>query len=642
MSASSLPIATQLPADYSIDDPVTSSPFVLRRNIVEFLPHEQIEFQPLSGQDTIRININDQSSFWDAEKSYMRFQFIAGNSSFAAPADLANVPTISTVTKPLAPVIPNVRLGSAGLDGLFRMIEMRAVASGTVLMRQNFYNLGTAQSAYYFRGDEYSIGDGFDMRREYKQPRVAETRIHIPESTLANSGDVFVHTVTADTWSSHVFVPGLVTLAFTQTNLVGLVNVGDIIEFSQVPSAGTATSVKRYFKIRVTGIAPLATGLTSYVFGAPLSALPVAKATVSDADSKCYDVMILQRKVQQSQASYWCDGNYHTVDWYPANAVFWIKWPVFLMKGGVELIFYLENPNIALVQDVEPAAAQTNLYYKIKTPRLMGMMSTPEPSILQDFVGRWNSSQGIVYYCPQLETRKMIGQSNDGTMVINVPFGKRSIRYACFSVSPSDIINGNGAFGIVGDAFRCFLRSHISTLWIQVAANYFPVRRIEIDDEGNEVLWQSKNTTLMPYDKNGIMDMEKYQHKRYRNADCYYWTTTTVGSAAASMHYTDQAITANKLFECRDRVYCVNFGRVDGKGGILSGIDGSVSSVDFMVERKASYNTNYSANEYRTGECDGLGDDGQVGVFKDQPCYLLSAYYDRFIQLSADSIKVME
>jgi hypothetical protein len=230
----------------------------------------------------------------------------------------------------------------------------------------------------------------------------------------------------------------------------------------------------------------------------------------------------------------------------------------------------------------------------------------------------------------------MQGNSTDTNMVLNVPFGKRSIRNVMFSIIPANIVNGNGALGLVHDAFRSNIRSHLRYLWVQVAANYFPARRIEIDDEANEVLWQTKNSLSLPFSSNCVLDMEKYQHKRYENADCYYWTS------ASGVHWLgSNAALKYKKFETRDRLYCINFARTDGKGGILSGIDGSISSVDLLIDRNGySYASAYIADESRNGEVNDLDDSGEA-AWPDTPVYMIHGYHDHFIRLAAMGILVL-
>lgn len=642
MAAAALPIASSMPPEYNVDDPQTSSAFVLRRNYVELLPNEQIVFQPQSGQDMIRFIINDQSSFWMSPQSYFRFQLKVGNSALGA--------------------VSNLRVGGVGLDSLFRMIELRSVASGTVLMRQNFYNYGVMAHQYYLRPDKTSIGDAFDLQEyRFKQPRQPNKMVRIPEVTGA------VHTIALGTTTAGTILAnqnGVITL--NQVNGIGLINVGDIIHFemqwyelkggtqgaanSQTASVSAATG---FFVGASSGTSALSTHDAALIlqknqYEMVVTLVSVATASVAtttvtgEITSKDFaagtikSVRVEQRNIHKTQAAYVCDNNWHTVCWQPMNSVFWQNWPLFLLKGGLELVLYLENPNVAFVQDATPAVAATALGYQIQSPRLVAMMSTPEPSIQRDFIGKWNSDQGIVYFCPQLETRKMQGNATDGTMVLNVPFGKRSIRNMMFNIIPSNIANGSGALGIVHDAFRSNIRSHLRYLWIQVAANYFPARRIELDDEANEMLWQTKNSLATPFSMNTNLEMEKYQHKRYENADCYYWTSAT------GAHFADSGLAlASKKFETRDRIYSVNFARTDGKGGILSGIDGSISSVDVMLDRNGyNYNTAYALDESRTGEVNALADTGE-SQWGDSPVYMIHAYYDHFINLASRGILVL-
>lgn len=658
MSAASLPIASSMPAEYNVDDPQTSSAFVLRRNYVELLPNEQIVFQPQSGQDMIRFIINDQSSFFVAPNSYFRFQFRAGN---------ANLTTGTQAQR----TVKGLRLGHIGIDSLFRMVELRSVASGTVLMRQNFYNHGVAAQQYYFRPDEYAIGDGYDARSLYKQPRICNKMVRI------HSGAA--HTIATGTPATSSATPNAgisgdqqVVITFNDVNAIGLINVGDIVEFEMktwerpgmsntavaptqaseapyVSSGSSYTGISAYdgavfilqthkYKVRVTLVAQAAAVAT--VTGDVVCGPDVVNGTI-------YHAAVEQRNEHPTQASYICDGQWHTVCWQPINSVFWQNWPLFLLKGGLELVLYLENPNVALVRGVQPRDALydntattplvTTMTYQIQTPRLVALMSTPEPSIQRDFIGKWNSDQGIVYYCPQLETRKMQGNASDNNMVLNVPFGKRSIRYVMFNIIPSNIANGNGALGLVHDAFRSNIRSHLRYLWVQVAANYFPARRIETDDEANEILWQSKNTLALPFSTNNVLDMEKYQHKRYENADCYYWT----GATGMHLDASGAAAVLLKKFETRDRIYAINFARTDGKGGILSGIDGSISSVDLLIDRNGKgYSDAYIIDESRTGEVNALADTGEA-QWADTPVYMIHGYHDHFIRLAAMGLLVL-
>lgn len=662
MAAAALPIASSLPPEYNVDEPQTSSAFVLRRNYVELLPNEQIEFQPQSGQDMIRFIINDQSSFWAAAQSYFRFRFKAVDDAGAA--------------------ISKLRLGAIGFDSLFRMIELRSVSSGTVLMRQNFYNHGTMAQQYYFRPDEFAIGDGYDTRAQnYKQPRMTETLIRIPETGT-------VHTAAAVGGSAgSVLIDQQVLVTLNRVNGLGLINVGDVLCFEMTSyvlggiSSATATELaigaaeyvsaasiaatnasagavtvdtttlyaasNRHHEMVVETVSVSATGVITLVTGRMLT------GDVSTTVTTARHVYVRQMNKHKTQAAYVCDGQYHTVCWQPMNSVFWQNWPLFLFKGGLELVLYLENPRVALVQDINPGvASSTGVTYKILSPRLVALMSTPEPSIQRDFIGKWNSDQGIVYYCPQLETRKIQGNAADNDMVINVPFGKRSIRNLMLNIVPSDIANGNGALGLVGDAFRSNIRSHMRYLWIQVAANYFPARRIEVDDEGNEILWQTKNALTSPFSMNTVLDQEKWAHRRFENADCYYWTTVSTSglATAGGVHWINSANTLlNKKFECRDRIYVVNFARTDGKGGILSGIDGSISSVDIMIDRDGNnYSGGYKISESRTGEVlntpsGTLGDPADTGEAQwgDAPVYFAHAYFDHFINVSARSVLVL-
>lgn len=641
MATAALPIASSMPAEYNIDEPQTASAFVLRRNYVELLPNEQIVFQPQSGQDMIRFIVNDPSSFWMAANSYWRFMFKAGDSAMAPVA--------------------NLRLGSAGMDSLFRMIEVRAVASGTSLIRQNFYHHGVAAQQYFFRPDEYSVGDGFDLRdRKYKQPRVPDNYIRIPKGGAD-------HTIAQGTPStSSVTADQQVVLTLNVVNAIGVINIDDIVSFDYdsfrldgltksnvgvsspvfVGSAqdhtttdlNTSTQVwmreSRRYKMRVTAVSVDTSGIaTSTVTGDLIEGQDIN--TTASGTAIIRNVSVLQRKIHKTQSSYICDGKWHTVCWSPMNSFFWQIWPLYLLKGGLEIILYLENPNISLVQDINPNVAQTQLGYQIQSPRLVALMSTPEPSIQRDFIGKWNSDQGLVYYCPQLETRKMQGNATDTNMVLNVPFGKRSLRNVMFSIIPANIANGSGALGVVHDAFRSNIRSHLRYFWVQVAANYFPARRIEVDDEANEILWQTKNALSQGFAMNNNMDMEKYQHKRFENEHCYYWTS------ASGVHFAASGGLAYKKFETRDRVYIVQFSRTDGKGGILSGIDGSIASVDLQIDRNGySYASAYVADESRDGDTNDLADTGEA-QWADTPVYMVHGYFDHFIDLAARGILVL-
>lgn len=678
MASSSISIDPIKPEEYVIDDNKTCSPFVLRKTYIEILPTEQIEFLSNSGQDTIKFTLASNSDFWLADESYMKFSFTNKTTGFpGAATDGVAAPTATPTSYPgINPYESSVALSTIGAHSLFRMMEIKAVASGTLLAQAQFYNHQFA-SMQLFENEQSAemMTCGLGKNNFETKP------VHGMQRWRALGANT---TATLIYYPATASVPEQYFLSFTKsaaniyTNPLGVVNVGDIIFGSmdrvQVITAtaianGTVT-YKDEFRFKVLGQGnyaidtaanPVGAANNGYVYHVEVLSSNSTGGNYTPAANQAGDIIhsmtILNNGISVPFAKRVCDGNEHVIVMNLKNSFFWYNWPLFLLKGGIEIIFYLENGNIAMMHDPlfkTPATATVDLAYSIKFPRIVARMSTPEPSIQRDFVSKWNSDMGLIYYCPQIVSKRITGNPADGTMNLNLQFGKRSVRLLLFMIAPSSAYSTDNICRCT-DSFRCYIQSHLRYYQLQIGAHLFPLRRMDQDSEGMESMLQSRMAAPFAYYGINGINTNIYERGWVRAqlecADAFYWNSITGRNISAAN--TEADVKAVKVPEVRERIYSVDFSRSTGKGGMLTGIDASMASIDLLLDRNGKVFTSQYDSTERPGQIlwdNGIGavaTDNQVldyvGVFPAtvSPVYWAHAVHDHFIRLSAQGISVL-
>ncbi len=684
MASSSISIDPIMPEEYVMDDNKTCSPFILRKTWVEILPSEQILFQPSGGQDTIRFTLASNSDFWLADETYLKMYFTNTTTGYPGAGSVEGAPT---AYPGINPYVGDVSLSSIGAHGLIRMMEIKAVASGTLLAQMQFYNHQMAAiTQFTMESEAQRFEAGVD---KHSFETVGKNNCVRYRNLKASTGE----DVTA-WWSLN---NGINLLAFQRSSIgpvysnpLGVVNVGDIITgfFHQDidNEAGNTQGIAHEqitFKILGQGnyaydpgaTVPIAEDDDGFVYhvqvlsdniGARLGSVatggvvPAPGANLTN-NIEIFGMVIQNNNVQVPFAKRVCDGNGHYICFNLKNSFAWYPWPLFLLKGGIEIILYLQEGDIALMVDPLTKTpldmANTALSYTIQFPRLVARMSTPEPSIQRDFVSKWNSDMGLIYYCPQIVSKRVTGNNNDGTMNLSLQFGKRSIRSLIFAISPSSAYNQD-AISRCMDSFRCGLQSHLRYYQLQIGSHLFPIRRMDVFGDGVEAYVQSRMGAPFAFFNNSMQENDNIQERgwiraQHECADAFYWNSAT--GAHASL--TEANVKATKVPEVKDRYYVIDLSRGKGKGAVLTGIDASMASIDLLLDR----NGNTFGSVYpNTTNADKPGtiywDEGITGSTENalrvlsyvgsfgtgiSPVYWAHALHDHFIRLSAQGISVL-
>jgi hypothetical protein len=108
--------ANSIPKPLLLQQPVTSSKSVLRKQLFEFQARDASSFSP-TGVKNIKIIVSSNTDFLVGPESYMKFIL---------------TPTYSVST--------NARLGFPGVNALFRKCEIKLMSSGTTVQLCDYYN----------------------------------------------------------------------------------------------------------------------------------------------------------------------------------------------------------------------------------------------------------------------------------------------------------------------------------------------------------------------------------------------------------------------------------------------------------------------------------------------------------------------
>ena len=323
------------------------------------------------------------------------------------------------------------------------------------------------------------------------------------------------------------------------------------------------------------------------------------------------------------------DGNLHTVTMGWPWAVMSHNWPLFLIKGGLQLVLELDDPNRALISGIDPGKWSSTTFtigtdlsgnaynvnpvysqgtactmtYTITVPRVMGCMSTPEPSQMRNYINRWNSDAGIVYYCPSIKIQKIsvVGSETDSFLRFNL--GVRSARGCWIGITSAHYSENSDALTACVDSFSIWLKTSLQYYQVQVGSHMFPLRRLQCDDLGLEAFyyWRSIVACYTAYTSHNI---EPYE---WMSQDYVYNTL-----------YSN-----NKLFDSTKFVVSIDFSRSNRKNSLLCGIDLSIVPLDVIFNRSQSVTA------------EGLPTDVAT-------VYVCAVEYDSFVRLSSQQISLLQ
>lgn len=617
-----------VPGEFLIQRPVSTSKAILRKNLMEILPNEQTTYSP-STNTNIRFNISSNTDFLIGTESYFRFSLYRTEGATYDDAAALDV---------------------GGVHSLFRSIEVRALSSGILLQRYDHYNKYYALSSlishspedveYYGApyGDsmsilktenpyksgawkqvtgtfgkttagvcasvggasrvrsEIEIGDMISMEGysdgisltyttfDYDDTGGASERlVTLTGGDAVNElevGDVLmIHSTTADLPNYQVVVSAVLTA--NTFNILGL--TADLADAAVVAVYTDNPGAQVSHLAEVTAI----TDDDTFTLNPPgFSVLDRASAYVL---KKNLQTPARMRAVQTSGVA-----NARILEFKPLLAILQHNLPLFVMKGGIEITFELDNAQRCIQSGLDLEDSTVDFDYTISTPRFMAMMSTPHGDVVDEYVRQWKSEMGLVYAIPSVRTRRITG--TDTTNVnLQMNVGVRSARRAYTVIQDSLLSEGSGALSRSVPCQSLFLRSSISSFQMKVGSHEFPNRRVACDQFSTECLEQLKNVA-------------KTRMFRFSPKDWYSVNSIKVGA--------DDSVNNESLHF----IMGVDLSRDSGFDSNLTGVDLSIVPLDLDIERSATY-TN----------------DGLNGV----PVYITFVEHDAFLKISIDQVAVM-
>jgi hypothetical protein len=270
--------------------------------------------------------------------------------------------------------------------------------------------------------------------------------------------------------------------------------------------------------------------------------------------------------------------------------------PLFLMKGGLEIRFELEDGARAFVEHTsqEVGLNGVSFQYEITTPRLMAMMVRPHRDIIDEFVQQWRSEDGLVYHIPSVRTRRVNGAGETGNVNLQMNPGVRSGNRVYTIIQDSDIAEGSGAQARANQSISLFSRSGITKFQYKVGAHEYPNRDVNCDNYSSEAFEQLTQTA------NGVGG-------RLIQGD---WTS--FGNVYISQ--------AKRAFDSRHFILSADLSRDKSAQGVLSGVDLSIVPLDLQFERSGTH--------------------ASIG-YEGSPAYYTFIEHDAFLKINQQQMAIM-
>lgn len=532
---------------------------------MEILPVGSADYS--SGQNaTIAFQISSNSDILCGAESYFRFDF--------------RNTTDSTVLQPATEYLePSMAFDVGGINSLFKSIEVRSLGSGITLQRYDDYNCYNALASLIY-----------DTEQDVMEAHVAGDDVDPSESRFSRS--VALSTAA---WTAATGTLTGVGCKFLQENLVG--------KFIQV-------SVATY---SWTGQVSAVTSDTVLV----MTGGPQADVAAANADMI---VMSVSNAVGVHNWRRWfhsfISGNgTHVVIFKPRVSILQHNLPLFLMKGGIEIIFELADGGRG-IQILEPSNLATDsaktIAYTISRPRFFAQMITPHPDIIDEYIRQWKSPTGLVYSIPSVRSRQISGAITEGSggTALNYSVGVRSARRAYLVVRPSTLAAGaaGSPVGNRANSVSAFPRTKIRSFQAKIGSHEYPNRAVQTLS-GNTVqaaefseAWKQLMMVAGPSRGNRRL---KY-HQFTSSGNNYYMVANTSEDATVFQ-------------DSRHFIMAFDFSRDKGLNGDLTGADLSIVPLAVDLNRTAA------ATEYTTATF----------------LYQLFVEHDSFLKISSEQMSVM-
>jgi hypothetical protein len=515
----------------------------------------------------MRFHLSSNTDFLSGPESYVRFELKRTGMN----TDFDN----------------HVSLDEMGAHGLFRSIEVRMVSSGVLLQRYQYYNrYAILQSNLYQSCGDVEAGWNYgDAMSQYS----------------GNSDN------------NHV---GLV---FTVPNDVSL-------DASKILTANVADMQKLEIGDTVSitySVGGLATGLTSTVEVVILEFLSAGTAqcqipeygalpVIAAADNPNYVTASKNWYVSPRMLAVQDNDKAVIIEMKPMLSLLQHQLPLFLMKGGIEIIFELEQPVRAL-QSMESRTFSANKTYdyQIDNARFMGMFVTPHPDIVAEYLQQWKGS-GLQYSIPSVVTQRKGGQSNDQDISLTMHPGVRSARRAYTVVQHEGMHDNESNDGRISASLSTYLRTYINEFQYKVGSHNFPNREVRtaVNSPNDDVFSEAFEQLKLVSGSNHF----RFNQRAWSRINLIKHTDDTTAS-----------IDSEKFIMSAD------FARVQGTGADLSGVDLSIVPLDLDIKRDAEWGVLRTRNGV-----------GYSALPASKPVYWTFIEHDAFLVISDRQVAVFQ
>lgn len=312
------------------------------------------------------------------------------------------------------------------------------------------------------------------------------------------------------------------------------------------------------------------------------------------------------------------NGSRQRVKWHPLSSFFTFPWPLYVSKNGITFRIEIEFGDRCMNTGQTPLGSVQQCDYQIDDPKYVGFFSAAEPSVMRDVITKWNSADGLIYYCPSYVFREISGVFGEKDVFLNFTPGVRSARGVLLTIQSDQISSANTALARAMNSLSTFLRSGVRSWQAQIGAHMFPVEKVDLR-ENNQVPDYLANEAHHLLSK---WSMKK--HTALRKEEFRPWNTMYNSSTDSTVF-----IDANVF------IIYIDLSRSNTANSALTGSDVSITPLQIHLER----------GEVLWGQTNGLNPlytGSNYGAVPGIPLYRAFIIHDKFIRMSSSVLTTLQ
>jgi len=525
----SVKIQDLIPANFVAPPLHSASAHVLRRRKVDILANSQVTYS-FSGNNRIEFNIQSPSDFLSTMDSYIRFELRTYGLLATGIVDYRRA------------------LATGGAHALFKSMELR-LPSGVSLELISEYAKYYAANSYATQPRQYvdlcegPAGDSASIKPEERNPFTRKlsgtVALTVATGVLAGTSTAFDTQLApndeiqiVEALTGRVLLQATVSVVTSATaatlDKVGItVGAGSLIYARELPA-----------RVAVCNVAHSATLATTGVL----------------VDMKPMLQLLSMREML----------------------------PLFLMKGGVQLVMELANPAYAMINQPTAVApvATNSLDYSIVNPRFIAEFVQPSEDIVKQYISLFNEdrlSYGFLSSRHYLNTQD--GSASD--ISINNTVNLRSLRYAlmvCENNRSNTVVasTSRASNSYIYDSVGTFIDGKITSYQFSSGSEQFPLIKVDCSDEALAEAFVEMQKTFGTF--GGTVYAPRFESREWRKKN-QNSQTEAVGNVSDQSH---RFIMSTRF----------------DRAGFLTGYDSSIGSMNVLLETSAA-NTVLAADSTR-------------------------------------------